>query len=79
MENHVISNIEDLKKDAAKSCIRANRNININIVADLKLLINNSIVEAIESASLFWRKQSSRSKKKWPEIRSTYPKVKLHI
>ena len=40
MKNHVVSNLEDLKKDVMKSCINSiNRNIkHINIVAVSKTI-----------------------------------------
>ena len=81
MKNHVVSNIEDLKKDVMKSCIRANRNIkHINIVAVSKTINKYPIVEAIESGQVcFGENKVQEAKKKWPEIRSTYPKLKLHM
>ena len=81
MKNHVVSNLEDLKKDVMNSCIRANRNIkHINIVAVSKTINKYSIVEAIESGQVcFGENKVQEAKKKWPEIRSTYPKLKLHM
>ncbi len=81
MKNHVVSNLEDLKKDVMKSCIRANRNIkHINIVAVSKTINKYAIIEAIEFGQVcFGENKVQEAKKKWPEIRSTYPKLKLHM
>ena len=48
MKNYVVSNLEDLKKDVMKSCIRANRNINhINIVAVSKTINKFPIIDGL--------------------------------
>ena len=65
MKNHVVSNLEDLKKDVMKSCIRANRSIkHINIVAVSKTINKYPIIEAIENGQVSFGENKVQEAKK---------------
>ena len=79
--NKIIDNLDLIKKEINEACTIAKRKVeSINLVAVSKTIESLYICEAAKYGQVsFGENKVQEAKKKWPQIKSLYPKIRLHM
>ena len=79
--NKVIDNLKLIKKEINEACTMSKRKVEaINLVAVSKTIESLYICEAAKYGQIaFGENKVQEAKKKWPQIKSLYPKIRLHM
>ena len=79
--NKVIDNLKLIKKEINEACTMSKRKVEaINLVAVSKTIESLYICEAAKYGQIaFGENKVQEAKKKWPQIKSLYPKTRLHM
>jgi len=79
--NKIIDNLDVIKKEINEACTMAKRKVeSINLVAVSKTIELLYICEAAKYGQIsFGENKVQEAKKKWPKIKSLYPKTRLHM
>ena len=77
----IFDNLQHLKEEVKSCCKRANRKVNsVKIMAVSKNISKSVIMEAAKIGhQTFGENRVQEALKKWPLIKDTYPKIKLHM
>jgi len=79
--NKIIDNLDLIKKEINEACTMSKRKVaSINLVAVSKTIESLYICEAAKYGQIsFGENKVQEAKKKWPKIKSLYPKTRLHM
>jgi len=79
--NKVIDNLKLIKKEINEACTMSKRKVEaIKLVAVSKTIESLYICEAAKYGQIaFGENKVQEAKKKWPQIKSLYPKTRLHM
>ncbi|MBT7077141.1 MAG: YggS family pyridoxal phosphate-dependent enzyme [Pelagibacterales bacterium] len=80
-KNKVIDNLKLIKKEINEACTMSKRKVEaIKLVAVSKTIESLYICEAAKYGQIaFGENKVQEAKKKWPQIKSLYPKTRLHM
>ena len=80
-ENKIVTRLKNIEREVINACKNSNRNkTTVKLIAVSKTISSDYICEAAKYGQVcFGENKVQEAAKKWPQIKSLYPKTRLHM